>query len=184
MNSILDAIDAARKRNIMRDQANDRAMPVVPQAQNPMLTFAEPNMLGQGSNDTPAPDTRSPAQMYSDAIGFNKSPMSALPGIGLPIGLVNNAFIADYEKNNPNKASKDPNRMYRSIFDRMMDALTGKSNQGPFGVDNIGAFPTRGNFGNYGDAFGGGPNADIGGSVDTTDQSPSVGTGDDDTAVA
>ena len=137
-----------------------------------------------GGNDSVNQDNRTPDQMYSDAIAMNRSPVVGMPMVGMPIGLMNNAFIQSYEEKNPDKAVKDPNRMYRSPFEQIMDSLMGRSQTGMFGVDNIGAFPQTSNFGNYGDAFGDGPNADIGGSVDTTDQSPSVGVGNSGTAVA
>lgn len=73
------------------------------------------------------------------------------------------------------------------MFEQVMDSLMGRSPSGMFGVDNAGAFPNTYNFNGgsgYGDTFSGGPNEDIGGSIGTTDQSPSAGTPDNGTAVA
>lgn len=182
--NILDAIEQARQRNAQRDQFNAARAPIM---QSPILQAIEPmgGISDGGGWSAPTPDTRTPAQQYADAIAMNRSPVVGLPVIGMPIGLMNNAFIRSFEEKNPDLARRDPNRMYRSLFDQIMDAVTGRSNANPFGLSNIGAFPSRSNFGSYGDAFSGGPNADIGGSIDTTDQSPSVGVGDNNgTAVA
>ena len=182
MNAILESILRQQQPSMVQRQANMPPLPPIPQQPSMMDPYVDSS--NGGGNDPVNQDNRTPDQMYSDAIAMNKSPVVGMPVVGMPIGLMNNAFITDYEKKNPDKAVKDPNRMYRSLFDQMMDALTGRTNTSPFGANNIGAFPQRSNFGNYGDAFGGGPNADIGGSVDTTDQSPSVGVGDTGTAVA
>jgi len=167
----------------MQGQSNMPTLPPIPQQTSMVTPYLYQESNG-GGNDPVQQDNRTPAQQYSDAIAMNKSGLTGLPVVGMPIGLMNNAFIADYEKKNPDKAVQDPNRMYQSLFDQVMDALTGRTNTSPFGADNIGAFPQRSNFGSYGDAFGDGPNADIGGSIDSTDQSPGVGVGDSGTAVA
>jgi len=187
MNAIFEALLADQQPRVVQNQSNRPPLPPIPQQPAQPIIYPYGNDSDGGRDDPSNQNNMTPAEQYSQAIAMNKSPVVGMPVIGMPIGLMNNAFIQSYEKENPDKASKDPNRMYKSIFEQVMDSLMGRSPSGMFGVDNIGAFPNTQNFNGgsgYGDAFSGGPNADIGGNIGTTDQSPSVGIGNSGTAVA
>lgn len=186
MNSILDAVMAAQRRNTqedrLREQRQQQMSPVLSPGAMPILPLI-PVQSGQTgpeeSNNAPAQE--SPADAYARAVAMNKAGIVNAPVIGIPIGIMNNLAIRSYEKENPELALEDPARFARpfSLLSNAIDAALGRTGM----VDNIGAFPSRGNFnlGGYGDDA----NSDISGSIDSTDQSPSVGIGDDDgTAVA
>lgn len=187
MNAIFEALLADQQPKVVQNQSNRPPLPPIPQQPTQPIIFPNGNDSGGGRDNPPSQNNMTPAEQYAQAIAVNQSPITAMPVVGMPIGMMNNAFIQSYEKKNPDKASKDPNRMYKSIFEQVMDSLMGRSPSGMFGVDNAGAFPNTQNFngGNgYGDTFSDGPNADIGSSINTTDQSPSVGIGNRGTAVA
>lgn len=185
MYSIMEAVEAAQRRSEERDRLNQERFSPLPGVQPipggilPLIPVQSGQTGSEESNNAPAQE--SPADAYARAVSMNKAGIVNVPVVGIPIGLMNNLAIRSYEKENPEKAIEDPARFARplSLFTQMMDSVMGRAGM----VDNIGAFPSRGNFnlGGYGDDA----NSDISGSIDSTDQSPSVGIGDDDgTAVA
>jgi len=186
MNTIWDAIQAAQARNKEEDRLRalrqQEEQPVLPgfYGRNNFATPVNGNLdNGSGGEGTPPSGvTLSPAEQYAQAISVNKSPVVQAPVVGTIIGLMNNRTIQDYEKKNPNEVVDDPNKIYTPLVQQMIQAIMGGRSTSPY--DNINAFPNRQNFNEGND-----PNSDISGSVDTTDQSPGVGIGDqDETAVA
>ena len=189
MNSILDAVMAAQKRNTQEDRLRELRQqdtsPVLPFRAIPIVPVTGQAMADGGGGGGDGPTQQGPqettAESYGRAVALNKAGIVNAPVIGIPIGLLNNLTIQDYETKNPELAINDPARFARPFgaLGAALDAVFG-GNRGM--RDNIGGFPTTYNFNQGG---GNDPNSDIGGSIDTTDQSPSVGVGDDDgTAVA
>jgi len=186
MASILEALEMAQQRNLNRDvmnierqQRQTPVLPIIPTGDIKPIQLNVNQNLNDGGPISQAP-TEDPAVAYARAVAMNKAGIVNAPVIGIPLGLMNNLAIRSYEKENPEKALDDPARFAKpfSLFSQVMDGLFGRTP----GIDNIGAFPATRNFN-----LGGGndPNSDISGSIDSTDQSPSVGIGEDDaTAVA
>lgn len=187
MASVLEALQKARQRTEYRDRVNSqRGIPILPiiiSGNNSGMKSAPIINNNDGGPISQAPP-EDPAVGYARAVAMNKAGIVNTPVIGVPLGLMNNLAIKSYEERNPEKALDDPDRFAKpfSLFSQVIDGLLGRGNVGVFGYDNINAFPATRNF-NLGS--GNDPNSDISGSIDSTDQSPSVGIGDDDgTAVA
>lgn len=182
MNSILDAVMAAQRRNTQEDRLRElrqqEMSPVLPFGAKPIIPLS-PVQSGQtGSEESNnAPAQESPADAYARAVSMNKAGIVNVPVIGIPIGLINNLAIKAYENKNPERALDDPARFARpfSLLQNAIDTALGRTTGM---VDNMAAFPAYRNYNRGG--YGSDPNGDIGASIDSTDQSPSVGIGDDD----
>jgi len=102
MNSILDAIEAARARNKQRDEMNAQRIPVAAAMQNPMTQVILPQQAN-GSRDNRMQDTRTPHQKYLDAVDFSESIGSKIPVLGTVGNILSDAYITKYERENPDK---------------------------------------------------------------------------------
>ena len=98
---ILEALEMAQKRNKERDVMNtQRQMPVLP-----IIPTGEvqPIRLDTGGGDgPPMTDTRTPHQQYLDAIDANQY-VGAIPVVGTFLGAMNDSYIENYERENPDK---------------------------------------------------------------------------------
>ena len=101
MASILEALEMAQQRNKERDVMNtQRQMPVLPIIPTGQV---QPMQLNVGGGDgPPITDTRTPHQQYLDAIDTNQY-IGYVPVVGPVLGALNDSFIENYEKQNPNK---------------------------------------------------------------------------------
>jgi len=104
MNSILDAIDAARLRNKQRDEMNAArrmTMPTMPtQTIQPITYLQNDDKDGYGAG---VQDTRTPHEQYLDAVDFSGSIGSKVPVLGTVGNIVSDAYITKYERENPDK---------------------------------------------------------------------------------
>ena len=102
MASILEALEMAQQRNKQRDVMNtQRQMPVLPIIPTGQVQPVQLNVGGNGG-DGPVIDTRTPHQQYLDAIDTNQY-VGAIPVVGPALGVLNDSFIENYEKENPDK---------------------------------------------------------------------------------
>jgi len=101
MASILEALEKAQERNRQRDVMNtERQMPVLPIIPTGQV---QPIQLDTGGGDgPPITDTRTPHQQYLDAIDANQY-VGAIPVVGTFIGALNDNYIENYERENPDK---------------------------------------------------------------------------------
>lgn len=101
MLSILDAVQAAQKRNEERDAANAMRPRMISPELEPIMPV-QPILARQdgGKGDASKPDTRTPAEKYRDAVRANKY-VGAIPGFGAAISLMNDSYIQNYEAQNP-----------------------------------------------------------------------------------
>ena len=101
MASILEALEMAQQRNKQRDVMNtQRQMPVLPIIPT---NEVKPIVLNTGGGDgPPMTNTRTPHQMYLDAIDTNQY-IGAIPVVGTLIGALNDNYIENYERENPDK---------------------------------------------------------------------------------
>lgn len=107
MYSIMDAVEAAQRRTEERDAMNRQRLPVVPVTNQPMQPIIPVN---QGGGDGPGiQDARTEHQKYQDAIDANQY-IGAVPVIGPVLGMMNDAFIEEYEAKNPNMVVGGPNK--------------------------------------------------------------------------
>jgi hypothetical protein len=101
MYSIMDAVEAAQKRAEERDATNAvrRARLLVPTTQEimPVENYGRQD----GGNGPGIEDTRTQHQKYLDAIDANQY-VGAIPVVGPVLGAMNDSFIQEYEKQNPN----------------------------------------------------------------------------------
>ena len=111
MNTILDAIEAARQRNLLRQQ---QGMTAQQPQQVQAVTSAAPRSMypivntGEGRAPEQTVDNRTAAEKYADAVAIGKSGiLGAVPVVGSVLGVLNDKVIADYEKQNPS-AIDDP----------------------------------------------------------------------------
>jgi len=114
MYSIMDAVEAASRRNEERDRMNAMRVPLIPVAQ----PIQQPMMqMDQGGGDSPGvEDTRTDHQKYQDAIDANQY-IGAVPVVGPVLGMINDAYIEDYETKNPDRVVGGPNKF--STFGRI-----------------------------------------------------------------
>jgi len=107
MYSIMDAVEAASRRNEERDRMNAMRVPLIPVTQ----PIQQPMMqMDQGGGDGPGyEDTRTEHQKYQDAIDANQY-VGAIPVVGPIIGVLNDSFIEQYEAENPNMVVGGPNK--------------------------------------------------------------------------
>ena len=101
MASILEALEMAQERNKQRDVMNtQRQMPVLPIIPT---NDVQPIRIDTGGGDgPPMVDTRTPHQQYLDAIDANQY-IGAIPVVGTLIGALNDNYIENYERENPDK---------------------------------------------------------------------------------
>jgi len=101
MASILEALEMAQQRNKQRDLMNtQRQMPVLPIIPT---NEVKPIVLDTGGGDGPTmTDTRTPHQMYLDAIDANQY-VGSIPVVGTVLGALNDSYIQTYERENPDK---------------------------------------------------------------------------------
>lgn len=103
----MDAVEAAQRRTEERDRLNQQRSPFLPVVQ----PIAEPFIpAGQdGGDGPPIVDTRTEHQKYQDAIDANQY-IGAVPVVGPILGMINDAFIENYEAQNPNMVVGGPNK--------------------------------------------------------------------------
>lgn len=107
MYSIMDAVEAASRRNEERDRMNAMRVPLIPVAQpiqQPMMQMDQGGGDGLGIQDT-----RTEHQKYQDAIDANQY-IGAVPVVGPILGMINDSFIEQYERENPNMVVGGPNK--------------------------------------------------------------------------
>ena len=130
MNTILDAIDAARKRNKLREEQgmtaqSVQATPVVSAV--PRSMFPIMPQSGEGKAPESTPDTRTAAEKYSDAVAVGKSGiLGAVPVVGTVLGALNDKVIADYEKANPDAIDDPYSVANRGRFSTIGQVLQGR----------------------------------------------------------
>ena len=122
MASILEALEMAQQRNKERDVMNtQRQMPVLPIIPTGQV---QPIQLNVGGGDgPPITDTRTPHQMYLDAIDVNQY-AGAIPVVGTLIGALNDNYIENYERENPDKVTGGGVGKYSMIGRAGMKGLT------------------------------------------------------------
>lgn len=91
----------AQQRNKQRDVMNtQRQMPVLPIIPT---NEVQPIRIDTGGGNGPAmTDTRTPHQQYLDAIDANQY-VGAIPVVGTLLGALNDNYIENYERENPDK---------------------------------------------------------------------------------
>ena len=100
MSGILEALEMAQERNKQRDVMNtQRQMPVLPIIPT---NDVQPMPINSGGGGGRFVDTRTPHEMYLDAIDVNQY-AGAIPVVGTVIGALNDNYIENYERENPNK---------------------------------------------------------------------------------
>lgn len=130
MNTILDAIDAARKRNKLRQEQgmtaqSVQATPVVSAA--PRSMFPVIAQSGEGKAPESTPDTRTAAEKYADAVAVGKSGiLGAIPVAGTVLSALNDKAIADYEKANPDAIDDPYSVANRGRFSTIGQVLQGR----------------------------------------------------------
>ena len=99
MASILEALEMAQQRNKQRDVMNaQRQMPVLPIIPT---NDVQPIRIDTGGGDGPSMvDTRTPHEMYLDAIDANQY-VGHVPVVGPVLGYLNDQYIENYERKNP-----------------------------------------------------------------------------------
>lgn len=174
MITIWDAIDAARERNMMRDQQNAAARMPVQAPQVPLIPVPQQN--GGGGGDGGAQnqyqDTRNQHQKYQDAVRFNSqvAPMLGIAGMGM--AALNDKMIKDYEERFPTFAATGPrfsrfgttpergypqNAFVPSLFERIFSGSPVQETTMPTLFTHQGAtFTGRGSDGSDGGNQGGG----------------------------
>ena len=147
----MDAVAAATERNAERDRLNALRLARIrqPEIAPPIMPVPQP-LTGDGGNGPNFEDTRTDQQKYRDAIAVNKY-AGAIPLMGTGIGLINDYYIDQYERENPNEI---PSVQRYSTVGRILGfgdpGTTGLS--GVFGSNsdlwNAGLFPMDGDSGN------------------------------------
>lgn len=122
MASILEALEMAQQRNKERDVMNtQRQMPVLPIIPT---NEVKPIVLDTGGGDgPPITDARTPHQQYLDAIDTNQY-IGAVPVVGTLIGALNDNYIENYERENPDKVVGGGVGKYSMIGRAGMKGLT------------------------------------------------------------
>lgn len=182
MASILEALQAAQERNRERDVMNaQRQMPILPIIDTSTIKPIVLDTGGDGGDNNFVQDTRTPEQKYRDAVRINNSFVVGLPVIGTGIGLMNDYYIQEYEKENPNDivAGQRYSTLGRilgfgdegttgigGVFGNNSDLW----NQGMFPMDGDSNNAATGNVGYRGDAH----RAESGGGMGPSASGPSV----------
>jgi len=175
MFSIMEAVEAARQRNAEADARRlarrkrleeEAAMQI-----QPILPIQPITSGGDGDGGDMVEDNRTPQEKYRDAINMNKW-VGAIPVVGTGIGLMNDAYIQEYERQNPTQIGYG--QRYSTV-----GRLLGFGDPGTTGIGgvfgqnsdlwNAGMFPidgdsdnaATGNVGYRGDAY----RAEIGGGM-------------------
>ena len=127
MISIMDAIEAAQKRSAQRDAMNQSRIgtEIAPIAPVQEILPVQDN----GSDGPVIEDTRTPGEMYRDAVKVNKF-ASAFGPLGTPIQLVNDLYIEKYEAANPNSIL--PGQRYSTL-----GRLLGFGDPGSTGISGV-----------------------------------------------
>lgn len=123
MSGILEALEMAQQRNKERDVMNAQrqmpALPIIP------TNDVQPIRINTSGGDGPTmTDTRTPHDMYLDAIAVNQSPAIGMPVLGTAIGAINDAYIEDYERKNPDKVTGGGINKYSMVGRVMGRGLT------------------------------------------------------------
>ena len=123
MSGILEALEMAQQRNKERDVMNAQrqmpALPIIP------TNDVQPIRINTSGGDGPTmTDTRTPHDMYLDAIAVNQSPAIGMPVLGTAIGAINDAYIEDYERKNPDKITGGGINKYSMVGRVMGRGLT------------------------------------------------------------
>lgn len=101
MASILEALEMAQQRNKERDEFNaQRGMPVLPLIPTGPLPSPMQNLYDSGDGAPKGP-VKTPHEQYLDAVSANQW-VNAVPVVGPVLGYMNDAYIENYEKENPN----------------------------------------------------------------------------------
>ena len=110
MYSIMEAVEAAQKRNAERDRLNQQRSVLFPVAQPVTQPVMPTSYNDGGGGDGPGyEDTRTEHEKYQDAIDANQY-IGAVPVVGPILGMLNDSFIEDYEAKNPNMVVGGPNK--------------------------------------------------------------------------
>jgi hypothetical protein len=127
MISIMDAIESAQKRSAQRDAMNQSRIGT---EIAPIAPVQEILPVQYGGSDGPEfEDTRTPGEMYRDAVKVNKF-ASALGPLGTPVQLMNDAYIQQYEAKNPNNIL--PGQRYSTV-----GRLLGFGDPGSTGITGV-----------------------------------------------
>lgn len=105
----------------MRDQQNAVPAPVMP-TQAPIIPIIPIIPQSDGGNGGPV-DTRTPHQQYLDAIDANKY-VGAIPVLGPVLSVMNDSYIENYEKQNPNMVVGGGLQKYSTLGRAMGRGLT------------------------------------------------------------
>lgn len=121
MASILEALEMAQKRNKERDAMKAQSgMPVLPVTQT---GFMQTPAMTMGNDQPELVDTRTPHQMYLDAIDTNQW-VGAVPVLGTIAGAMNDAYIDKYERENPDMVTGGGLNKYSMLGRAMGRGLT------------------------------------------------------------
>ena len=108
-----------KERDVMNAQRQMPALPIIP------TNDVQPIRINTGGGDGPTmTDTRTPHDMYLDAIAVNQSPAIGMPVLGTAIGAINDAYIEDYERKNPDKVTGGGINKYSMVGRVMGRGLT------------------------------------------------------------
>jgi len=176
MNSILDAIDAARLRNKQRDEMNAArrmnmsTMPTMPT--QPIQPIIYPQNDGGDGGGVQVQDTRTEHEKYQDAVNFNANIAPMLGFAGTAMSALNDKMIKDYEQKYPSFAATGPrfsrlgttpergypqNAFVPSLFERIFSGSPVQETTMPTLHTHHGAtFTDRGSDGSDGGNRGGG----------------------------
>lgn len=108
-----------KERDVMNAQRQMPALPIIP------TNDVQPIRIDTGGGEGPImTDTRTPHDMYLDAIAVNQSPAIGMPVLGTAIGAINDAYIEDYERENPDKVTGGGINKYSMVGRVMGRGLT------------------------------------------------------------
>ena len=113
----MDAITAAAERNAERDRLNALRLARIrePEVAPLVMQAPQPQGGGDGGNGPPVEDTRTDYEKYQDAIKVNDSFVTAIPVIGPIVSVMNDKYIQDYEKENPNARNLVQGQRYSTV---------------------------------------------------------------------
>ena len=119
MFSIMEAVEAARQRNAEADArrlARQKRMEEEAAMQvQPILPIQPITSGDDGNGSGMVEDTRTPQEKYLDAVKINQSFVTGLPVVGTGIGLMNDYYIQQYEKENPSARNLVPGQRYSTV---------------------------------------------------------------------
>ena len=111
----MDAVEAASRRNAERDRMNALRVPLIPETQSIQEQIIPMDQGGNGGENASVEDTRTDYEKYQDAIKVNNSIITAVPVVGPIVSLMNDNYIQDYEKENPNARNKVQGQRYSTV---------------------------------------------------------------------